>query len=278
MNRLRRFASLPGVRAVLLRPGVRRRVASVLALRFLVAAWATTRPFTVLAREVFRRGEVRTYRLRATGVPVAMQHGRDLEALFELFTRGEYEPPAALRDRLGADAVHTVADIGANVGMFAAWARGRWPNARIVAVEPAPENVAVLTEQTRTDPRTEVVEAAVGTSEGETGFVEGWGGGSHAPTEHEVATTVVRTVDWFPIFASADFVKMDIEGGEWPILGDVRLGELSRLTLVLEYHRVGAPSLPAVDAATRLLHDAGFATGFGAPNHWGHGTLWAWKG
>ena len=97
MNFLRRAASIPGVRVVLLQPDVRRAVASVLALRFLVAAWVTTKPFAVLAGEALSRGEVRTYLIRATGVRVAMQHGRDMEALFELFTRGEYEPPPGVR-------------------------------------------------------------------------------------------------------------------------------------------------------------------------------------
>ncbi|MFL6176135.1 MAG: FkbM family methyltransferase [Ornithinibacter sp.] len=278
MNLLRRTASLPGVRAVLLSPRVRRVLASVLALRFLTAAWATTRPFAVLSGELLARGQIRTYRIRATGVPVALQHGRDLEALFELFSRGEYDPPDPLRDRLGPDAVTTVLDVGANVGMFSAWARGRWPQARIVAVEPAPENVAVLVEQAGQDGRTEVVVAAVAPADGETGFVEGWGAGSHLPSDAEEATTVVRTVDWFPLFAAADLVKMDIEGGEWPVLTDPRLADLERLTLVMEYHRVGAPSLPASAAARGLLEAAGFEVGHETPNYWGHGTLWAWKG
>src|SRR6478609_12197647 len=67
MNFLRRAASIPGVRVVLLQPDVRRAVASVLALRFLVAAWVTTKPFAVLAGEALSRGEVRTYLIRAQG-------------------------------------------------------------------------------------------------------------------------------------------------------------------------------------------------------------------
>lgn len=238
MNSLRRIATLPGLRAVLLRPGVRRRVASVLALRFQAAALSTTTPGRVVAGEVFSRGRVRTYRVRHTGVPVALQHGRDMEALFELFVRGEYEPPSPLRDRLSPDTVRTILDVGANVGMFSAWARGCWPRARIVAVEPAPENLVVLHEQARLDGRTEVVEAAVGPADGEVGFVEGWGGGGHVPTEQEVATTVVRTVDWFPLFAEADFVKMDIEGGEYDLIPAARpLWERRNLTLLVQTHQ-----------------------------------------
>ncbi len=106
-------------------------LASVHALRFLTAAWVTTRPLAVLTGEVLARGQVRTYRIRATGVAVALQHGRDLEALFELFSRG-------------------------------------------------------------------VVVVAVAPADGETGFVEGWGAGSHVPTDAEPSTTVVRTVDRYP--------------------------------------------------------------------------------
>ena len=181
-----------------------------------------------------------------------------------------------LRDRLGPDAVHTVLDVGANVGMFSAWARGRWPHARIVAVEPAPENVTVLREQAGHDGRTEVVEAAVAPADGETGLVEGWGAGSHVPSDAEQATTVVRTVDWSRC-PPPPTVKMGIEGGEWPVLTDPRPADLERLTLVMEYHRVGAPSLPACAAARRLLEAAGFEVGDDTPNYWGHGTVWAWK-
>ncbi len=92
-----------------------------------------------------------------------------------------------------------------------------------------------------------------------------------------VATTTVRTLDYLPLFSAADFVKMDIEGGEWDVLADPRLHEVGPLVLVMEYHRVGAPSLPAREAAERLLTAAGFSVGHGHPNHWGHGTLWAWR-
>ncbi|HET7762213.1 MAG TPA: FkbM family methyltransferase [Phycicoccus sp.] len=279
MNLLRRTASLPGLRSVLLRPGIRRRVAGVLALRFLVAAFATSTPLSVLAGEVARRGEVGVYRLRSSGRTVALQHGRDMEPLFELFVRGEYEPPQALVPRLDPDRIREVLDVGANVGMFAAWALGRWPRSRVTCVEPSPQNLTVLRRVVGTESgRLELVEAAVGTEAGEAGFVDGWGGGSHLSTQAEDGeVTTVPVVDYLPLFARADFVKMDIEGAEWPILADDRLAEVGPTVLVLEYHRVGAPFLPAVDAAYELLTGAGFQVEHGHANYWGHGTLWAWK-
>jgi FkbM family methyltransferase len=278
MNRLRRLASLPVLRSVLLEPSVRRRVAGVLALRFLVAATRTTTPVAVVAGELMHRGDVRTYRVRGSGRPVAIQHGRDMEALYEVLVAGEYEPPAELSSRLEPRRVRRVVDVGANVGVFTTWARERWPLATVLAAEPAPDNLRVLRRVVRGDRAVELVAAAVGTADGEIGFVDGRGAGSHvARTELQEETTTVPMVDFVPLFEGADLVKMDIEGAEWPILADPRLSGIGPLVLVMEYHRVGAPSLPAREAASRLLTKAGFSVGHGASNHWGHGTLWAWK-
>jgi FkbM family methyltransferase len=276
VNLLRRIASLPGLRVVLLNPAVRRRVAAVLALRFAWAARRTTTPVQLLLNEyVRRRGRVNTYVIKDTGVPVVMQHGRDLEGLFELFERGEYEPPPELADRLSVERVRRILDVGANVGMFSAWATGRWPGAEITAFEPAPENLPVLNEWARRHDQVTVVEAAAYTQDGTLRFQGGLGAGSRVTFGG--GGVEVLAVDVFEHLANCDFVKMDIEGGEWSILGDPRLAGLGDLVLVMEYHRAMAPSLPAQDAARRLLEAAGFAVGHATPNHWGHGTLWAWK-
>jgi FkbM family methyltransferase len=276
MNLLRRIASMPGLRVVLLHPSVRRRVAAVLALRFALAARRTTSPVRLLVNEyVRRRGRVNTYVIKDTGVPVVMQHGRDLEPLFELFERGEYEPPPELADRLSSGRVRRILDIGANVGMFSAWATGRWPDAEITSFEPAPENLTVLREWARGQERVTLVEAAAYTRRGTLRFQDGLGAGSRLTLDDTGVD--VQAVDAFEHLEACDFVKMDIEGGEWSILGDPRLSDLHDLVLVMEYHRVNAPSLPAQDAARSLLESAGFAVGHTTHNHWGHGTLWAWK-
>lgn len=262
------------MRVVALDPRIRKAGAAILGTRFLVGAARTTTPLRFLTGEVFRRGMVETYYLRS-GMPVALQHGRDAEALFELFVGGEYEPPAPLADRLASNQVHTILDVGANVGMFSAWAAERWPDAEITAFEPVESNCAVYRLWARrSGARVELVEAAAGTAPGDLDIIEG-GAGSHVAQGGQIGARV-PVVDLFEWLDGADLVKIDIEGGEWPILADPRLAE-ARATIVMEYHRLGAPSLPARDAARALLHRAGFATGYGAPNHWGHGTLWAWK-
>ena len=281
MNLLRRVASLPGVREALLRPVVRRRIAAVLGLRFLTAALVVERPFTLLINELVRaRGQVRTYTVRSTGVPVAMQHGRDVETLHELFRGGEYEPPSELADRLGPDQVKKVLDLGANVGMFSAWASGRWPEASIRAYEPIEENASVYrTWAAKAGANVELVQAAAGVAPGSATFLVGRGAGDVRVTPGSIQGDTVETevVDVLPEILEADFLKIDIEGGEWPIFADPRLADATDLVIAMEYHRVGAPSLPARDAAVNLLRAAGFSTGHGVANYWGHGTLWAWK-
>lgn len=277
MNLLRRLASLPGLRRVLLRPGVRRRLAALLALRFALAARRTTTPWALLREEYLRRrGHVGHYAIRATGVPVVLQHGRDLEALFEIFERGEYDPPVALADRLDPARVRRVLDVGANVGMFSAWATGRFPQATITAFEPSSESIPLYRDWARDQPQATLVEACAAPSDGMLRFQEGYAAGSRQVTDGE-ASVEVAAVDVLPHLARADLAKIDIEGGEWAILSDPRLGDLHDLTLVMEYHRHMAPSLPAADAARGLLEGAGFSVGHVTPNHWGHGTLWAWK-
>jgi FkbM family methyltransferase len=279
VNLLRRLASMPGLRVVLLHPAVRGRIAAVLALRFAVAARRTTTPVRLLLNEyLLRRGQTESYRIRSTGVAVGMQHGRDLEALFELFERGDYEPPAAIAGRLAPAKVHRILDVGANVGMFSAWATGRWPDAEITAFEPSGESIPIYRTWAATGTRATLIEAGAGPAEGTMEFREGLGAGSRQAAAGDTGLSViVPVVDVLPHLSDCDFAKIDIEGGEWAILADDRLADLHGLTLVMEYHRYRAPSLPAVDAARTLLERAGFTVGFEARNHWGHGTLWAWK-
>ena len=62
---------------------------------------------------------------------------------------GEYDLPPTL---LWSRAPETVLDIGANVGAFTAWARAMWPEARIDAYEPVPENCELFYQNHQADP------------------------------------------------------------------------------------------------------------------------------
>jgi FkbM family methyltransferase len=275
MNLLRRIASLPGLRRVLLQPRTRRAVASILALRFLRAAMLTTKPVRfVVADLVTARGRVRSWTLRDGGT-ITLMHRRDLEAFHELMVAGEYEPPDALRERLASPT--RIIDLGGNIGMFAHWAHRRWPAARITSFEPDPDNLAVFRAGLTDAHPIELVEAAAMTTTGHAVLGTGTGSGRQVEFREHAVDGSMPAVDVFEFLDGADLVKMDIEGGEWPILDDPRMSDLHRMTWVIEFHRAGAPSLPAYDAARGQFEQAGFTVGHATLNHWGHGTLWAWK-
>lgn len=275
MNLLRRIASLPFLRRLVLHPAVRRRIASLLALRFLKAAVLTESPVRfVVAELVTSRGTIRSWPLRAGGA-VTLMHRRDLEAFHELMVAGEYEPPGPLADRLAQP--RRILDVGGNIGMFAQWAHRRWPTAHITSFEPDPDNLVVFRAGLEPDAPIELIEAAAMTRSGHAVLAAGSGAGRQVDFSDRPQPGSMPAVDIFQHLAQADLVKMDIEGGEWPILADPRLADLSRVTWVIEFHRVGAPTLPAVSAARDLFEAAGFQVGHESVNHWGHGTLWAWK-
>jgi hypothetical protein len=86
-------------------------------------------------------------------------------------------------------------------------------------------------------------------------------------------------VDLFGLDHAVDLLKLDIEGGEWPILLDGRLAALRAGAVVAEWHGRRAPERRPREAVARLLRTAGytaFADGPYDPNA-DVGVLWAWR-
>ena len=81
-------------------------------------------------------------------------------------------------------------------------------------------------------------------------------------------------IDVFPELADADLLKMDIEGGEWPILDDQRLARTSIVALCLEYHAHQCPTDNPCAAAVDLVRGAGFDV-VRLRDQEGVGFLWA---
>lgn len=273
MNRLRRFVRNSPLRHLLLNRWVRPVLGWLVGLRFIRAAWIVDRPWSFLVADLRRVGQ-REYRIRSTGVPLVVRHGQGaLEVLDDIFVRNCYAPPPALESLIGA--APRILDVGANVGMFAAFARGRWPDATIEAIEADPANVAALRRLGASDGSGQVkVSAAAATvSDGPVRFRSGLGTGSMLDDAGEL----VDGVDLLVKMHEADFMKLDIERGEWPILEDPRLAEGGPIVLVMEYHRRFVDDWEAAALVRAHLLGAGFEVGYERPNYWGHGLIWAWR-
>jgi FkbM family methyltransferase len=233
-------------------------------------------------RNELRRGPVTaTYRLRESGVTVALRHpGSDVMALDEIFSQREYELPQPVELALAqASESLLVVDLGANVGLFGAWILGRFPNARIVALEADPDNAAVhrvTIESNGLADRWRLVEAFAGTRAGTIHFVPGLLGLSHAADDEPGIE--VPVIDVMPDLLNAELVKIDIEGAEWPILTDPRFHGLVARAVVLEYHRWGCPEDDPRATAEEALRAGGYELAHGVQKpSVGAGVLWGWR-
>jgi FkbM family methyltransferase len=235
-------------------------------------------PLRFSLRQVTRRTGIGRYHLRGSDVVILVRHSTgDLITLEEVLAERQYEPPAQLASlfaRNGAP-LH-VADVGANIGLFSAWVLSRRPDAQIVAFEPDPDNADVLEDCMRANGgRAQIVRAAAAPRAGQLRFQAGELAASRQVDEGGIA---VPAVDVFPYLEQADFVKLDIEGGEWELLADPRFAGLPARALVVEYHPHLCPAPDPRVHAEALLTAAGFALqhmDFAMPP--GHGVLWAWR-
>jgi FkbM family methyltransferase len=110
-----------------------------------------------------------------------------------------------------------ILDAGANIGASAVWFRALFPEARIVAVEPAPDNVELL-RLNCAGPNVTIVEGAVGAEDGTMHLVDPGRGewayrveaeGGRPVAVHSIAALLERAGSAFPLVC-----KLDIEGGE----------------------------------------------------------------
>jgi FkbM family methyltransferase len=267
----RRLGRQPGIRALLEQPAVEREVST-----FLRSSVVRESP-PFLARELLRRRVAARYHLRASGRAVWLRHSSpDIPTLDEVFYQRQYEVPAAILDQLrGLGRRVRVLDLGANIGLFAAFI-SELLDVELTAVEPDRANFELLRRTSKENGGWRLIEAAAATKDGTVPFAQGGGSLSHVD---DLASDHVDAIDVFPLLEEADLVKMDIEASEWPILKDARLAGSSRLAMVLEYHPAPAVgSSDAREAAVTALEAAGFVCTPVLHHEHGAGVLWATRG
>lgn len=173
---------------------------------------------------------------RWQGLPFSFELRRilDLHVLNEVFLSKEYALPRDERP------LH-ILDLGANIGASVAYFALTFPNARIAAFEPNPVCRESLQANVRQfGKRVSIHEEAIADNDGEIAFYqnkEHWGGSLVKRAESRsfqvqtlTLTTAVARLGWPTI----DLVKIDIEGGEYPIAAD--LNSLRPDQIIAEVH------------------------------------------
>jgi FkbM family methyltransferase len=203
------------------RPRVRRLVGPML--------WAMSRdsflPFRFHHHGRVLAGSVRLHDLQS-----------DLLGFYEIVMHDCYRIPRWLTPA-------RVIDCGANLGFFTLSALARWPDVTVIAVEPLPENVAIIERHlAQNEMRAQVVRAALSAQEGTARFhLRDPNRGSirqeDGPSLGTVDVQTMRLSALHRADASPCLVKLDIEGAELEVLEEFLRVPRSDCVFVGELHR-----------------------------------------
>lgn len=198
----------------------------------------------------------RTGRRRQGGstIRLRLDNAADYQSLFECLGIDMYVPPDA--------EIHHVVDGGANIGAFSIFA-ARLPGVRdIVAIEPNPENLALLRHNLASYAGVEIIAAALSDHAGTASFELADANTGHlrgAPGLEQTADSIQvecrRLTDAIP--ASWDerrtWIKLDIEGAEYAVVRDLLAAGYRPAAISGEVHGFrtsgGAELLAGLEAA-----------------------------
>ena len=238
----------------------------------------------LVRRELRGRERVSAYRLRGSGLTFHVRHGTDdLAGIQEVFAQRNYLPPdpaMAILRRRAADGSLSVVDLGGNLGLFALQAFELFPDARVVSFEPDPGNARLLETTIEANAREEswtLVRACAGVAEREVTFLPGRHLESMRVEEPSAQTVTLPELDVFPYLEGCDWLKIDIEGGEWAIFADPRFAQLRIPVIALEYHAHLCPSDEPRELLGDLLTGAGYTVADFEERTPGIGETWAWQ-
>jgi FkbM family methyltransferase len=229
---------------------------------------------------VLRTRALARYRLRRSGVVVYLRHNTpDLATLHQILIQHHYEVPEQAAEALArTPRPLEILDLGANIGMFAAYFFEDHPSARVVCFEPDSENAALVRKSIDANPGLawDLVEACAANEDGSVNFTSGLF--TNSRIEEDGRGEAVPAVDIFPLAEHAAYLKVDIEGGEWAIVTDPRFTSLQAKVVALEYHDHLCPEPDPEKLARSRLEAAGYEVAQAdLESTSGHGMLWGWK-
>jgi FkbM family methyltransferase len=149
----------------------------------------------------------------------------DLSTYAEILLRGEYAFDLPFSPK-------TIVDAGANIGMASIYFAHRYPEAKIIAIEPEASNFAVLARNVQPYPTIKPVHAAVWNQDGEVHVGEpdpetGASGKWSFVTRRQGTGDTIRAVTLPTLMREfdvdvIDLAKIDIEGSEQEIFEETR--------------------------------------------------------
>jgi FkbM family methyltransferase len=198
------------------------------------------RGFTVwLQSELFGSRFDVTLSAPGSPVPITLRAGTsDIEVYKKIFVEHEYNLPFDAHPS-------TIIDLGANTGLASLFFLSRFPTVSILAVEPDPNNFAMLKRHLGGLSNVTCLQAAVWTHDGHVDLVDpgigSWGmqvtDTLHTePTKNTVAAISIETLLTKLPSGRADLLKVDIEGAEKELFSGNPLWISKVGAIVIELH------------------------------------------
>jgi FkbM family methyltransferase len=190
-----------------------------------------------------QRNRVREVRLRGDiKIRYRLNKG-DLHSFREVWFQEAYRLPFE-----GLSGV--LLDLGANIGMTSVWLAKRFSFTQVIAVEPDPNNVALVRQNLKLNGITgQVLEAAIGPKEGTARFEISEVSNLGRLSENGSLVPMISVDTIIKKFAVKKFalIKIDIEGGEQDLF-DGPIGWLARTdAIIIEFHpTVDCSRIPGV--------------------------------
>jgi FkbM family methyltransferase len=163
----------------------------------------------------------------------------ELRVVHEVFVRDEYELPSDIEPRV-------IVDLGSNVGISVLLFKSRYPEARVVAVEPQPASFALLRENTRHLEAVTTVHAAIAAQGGLVTLYSGarsWAAstvpGAEQGDRHDVPALTFDTLAEQESLVDIDVLKMDVEGAETAVLASPTVHRCE--VIIFEFHGEHSP-------------------------------------
>ena len=250
-----------------------------IAVHMLTKLWAAFRNMCSECRASFKLGSDTRSRLRLTVdfslsrllpfLPRSMLNGEreiairngiriryrlnrgDLQGIREVWFDKAYCLPFPISNRV-------FVDLGANIGLTSVWMTKMYRFSRLIAVEPDPQNAALLRRNCEINGiNAELLEAAVGAVDGIGKFQRA--ALSNLGRLSDEGNLVVPVVSMRYIIerfglSEIDLVKLDIEGGEQDLLMGPREWLLQTRAIIAEFH----PGVVDYPLLTQILEEQGF--------------------
>jgi FkbM family methyltransferase len=191
--------------------------------------------------------------IRVTGeVEIIYRLNRgDIQSIREVWLDEAYKLPVHGR-------LEVLVDLGANIGLTSLWLAQRYGCDKVIAIEPSAENARITRQNLkRNGVCAEVVEAAIGPTEGRVAFSEARDSneGRTGIGEHKVQmVSMFSVLNRISSSENVDLLKIDIEGAEQELF----TGDLSWLqkvkSMIIEFH----PTLVDYPGLVNKLREHGF--------------------